>query len=81
LALNPNVWCTEIIWKLLADFDEFADYEWIIGGDFNSSETFDYMWPGGPRGNAQIMERFEALGLRDALREKQRALVPTFKNP
>lgn len=80
LKHNPKVWCTEILWKLLLDTKLLEAGPCIVGGDFNSSETFDYLWPGGPRGNAEIIERMNSLGLYDALRHHQGKLTPTFKN-
>lgn len=81
LIHNPKVWLTEILWKLLSDNPDFKSYSWIVGGDFNSSETFDHCWKGGPRGNKEIIDRMNALGLYDALRSKNGGLVPTFKSP
>ena len=50
----------------------------VVGGDFNSSETFDTLWRGGPRGNVEVMQRMNALGLRDCLRTFRGRLTPTF---
>lgn len=54
--------------------------EWIVGGDFNSSETFD-AWKKGGRGNREVIERMNALGLVDCLRAHHGQLVPTFRTP
>ena len=55
--------------------------QWIVGGDFNSSETFDYLWKDGPtRGNGEVLDRINALGLTERLREYPGQLTPTFKN-
>ena len=53
---------------------------WVIGGDFNSSETFD-AWRVGGRGNAEIISRLNLLGLKDCLRTHHGRLIPTFRNP
>ncbi|MGI8944353.1 MAG: endonuclease/exonuclease/phosphatase family protein, partial [Qipengyuania sp.] len=80
LENNPDLWCTEILWKLLIDEQEIGSRPLMIGGDFNSSETFDH-WGDKPRGNLEIIERMNALGLFDALRHYQGKLIPTFRNP
>ena len=57
-----------------------SDDQWIVGGDFNCSETFDYLWKGGPSGNREILDRMDDLGLTECLRTYNGELVPTFKN-
>lgn len=81
LPSNPDVWCTELLWKSLCDTPGALELPVIVGGDFNSSETFDYLWPGGPRGNREIIDRMNGLGFTEALKGKAGALVPTFRNP
>ena len=39
------------------------------------------MWGAKPRGNREVMDRLNAFGLRDALREKSGQLTPTFRSP
>ncbi len=53
---------------------------WIVGGDFNSSETFDFRAEG-DRGNREIMLRMNGLGSTEVLRSHHGGLVPTFRNP
>ena len=67
LKLNPKVWGTELMWAALLD-RMGDDVPWVVGGDLNASETFDYMWSGGPRGNQEILERMSNLGLVECLR-------------
>jgi exonuclease III len=64
--------------------------EWVIGGDFNSSETFDVEWQRrnnrkfGIRssGNGETLERMSRLGLVECLRQFQNgAITPTFRHP
>ena len=55
LKLNPKVWMTDVLWAALLDRDTADAAPWVVGGDFNASETFDIMWRGGPRGS---IERF-----------------------
>lgn len=44
LQNNPQLWCTEILWKALWDSWNNLEDDVIVAGDFNSSETFDYLW-------------------------------------
>jgi exonuclease III len=81
LTLNPQVWVTELLWAALLDACNPHQTPWIVGGDLNSSETFDYMWGPKPRGNREILDRMYSLGLRECLRETHGMLVPTFRNP
>lgn len=80
LEQNPDVWCTEILWSLLKASMKVDSTPWIVGGDFNSSETFD-AWHVGGRGNGEIIRRLNLLGLRECLRSHHGQLVPTFRNP
>ena len=77
---NPDVWVTEILWSGLKGTMPLSDDQWIVGGDFNSSETFDYLWKGCPSGNREILDRMDDLGLKECLRTYNGELVPTFKN-
>jgi len=61
-----------------------------VGGDFNTSETFDVDWQGrnnkvyGIRssGNAETLERMHRLGLSECLRKYNNdQIVPTFRHP
>jgi len=78
LTQNPNVWVTELLWASLREAD--LTTPWIIGGDLNSSETFDTMWGSKPRGNREIRDRMEGLGLTEVLRHAKGELTPTFIN-
>jgi len=81
LTQNRQVWGTEILWASLQAMGIAADDPLIVGGDLNSSETFDTLWAGGPRGNKEVIERLNALGLHDCLRTFQGRLIPTFRTP
>lgn len=80
LTQNRDVWATEILWACLRSMGSGEKDLLVVGGDFNSSETFDTLWRGGPRGNREVMERMNALGLRDCLRTFQGRLTPTFSH-
>ena len=80
LTQNRDVWATEILWACLRSMDIREDDRFVVGGDFNSSETFDTLWRDGPRGNLEIIERMHTLGLRDCLRTFQGRLTPTFRH-
>jgi hypothetical protein len=79
LKLNPKVWVTELLWAALLD-TAVGEPPWIVGGDLNSSVTFDFVW-GKPRGNQEIQDRMSALGFTECLRKSQGQLVPTFRTP
>jgi len=87
LTKNPEVWATEIIWSALKNTIS-KNEQWIIGGDYNSSETFDrdYQLEHGIRGglvgagNKEIRDRMYALGFKECLLEYSGKLIPTFKN-
>jgi hypothetical protein len=80
LTLNRDVWVADLLWASLAQM-KLDDRElWVLGGDFNLSETFD-LWPGGPRGNREYLDRMEKLGLQECLRMTKGVLTPTFRNP
>jgi exonuclease III len=80
LKNNPDFWLTELMYAGVLSMD-LKDLPWIIGGDLNASVTFDTMWPGGPRGNQEIMDRMANLGLPECLKHYQGKLTPTFRNP
>jgi exonuclease III len=80
LAANPDIWCTEILWDLMRCTVPTLGGQWIVGGDFNSSETFDCRAEG-DRGNREIMSRMNGLGFTEVLRGHHGSLVPTFRNP
>jgi endonuclease/exonuclease/phosphatase family metal-dependent hydrolase len=81
LDLAKEIWPTEILYSgLINEKITIAD-DWIISGDFNTSTTFDTIWPGGPRGCQEIIDRLYSLNLKEALYEFNQKLVPTFRNP
>lgn len=79
LDQNPDIWVSDLVVAALRQ--QVGDkVEWIVGGDFNSCETFD-SWKGGPRGNREWLNRMAALGLTECLRSHQGKLTPTFRRP
>ena len=82
---NPNVWATEIIWSALKEIISDEDF-WMVGGDYNSSETFDkdYKIANGLKegfsssGNREIRERMYELGFKECLLEYNQKLTPTY---
>lgn len=80
LEKNSKVWGTELIWAALRYAIPIINKPWIVGGDFNSSPTFDYLWKGGPHGNQEVLDRMNALGLIECLFHSKGVLTPTFKN-
>jgi hypothetical protein len=87
LQLNPNVWGSEIIWSALKNTIS-SNETWIVGGDYNSSETFDraYQLEHGitrgiiTDGNKEIRDRMYSLGFKECIREYNGKLVPTYKH-
>lgn len=77
LKLNPELWVTEILWSALNKAN-LKGIPWIVGGDLNSSETFDLTFSSG---NREILDRMEALGFTECLKKHNGRLTPTFKNP
>jgi exonuclease III len=87
LQLNPSVWGTEIIWSALKNIVSNNE-NWVVGGDYNSSETLDITWQDknnvrfGIRshGNREILDRMYDLGFKECLREYHGKIVPTYKH-
>lgn len=77
LKNNKKLWVTEILWSALKNAS-LVDAPWIVGGDFNCSETFDLTFSSG---NREILDRMEALGFTECLRAYNGKLTPTFRNP
>jgi len=88
LKLNAQIWGTEIIWAALKN--RISDNEqWIVGGDYNISETFDKEWQekNGVRfgirssGNKEILDRMYEIGFTECLRKYNDKIIPTFRHP
>ena len=78
LKSNPRwIWLADILWSLLANADITDDTRWIVGGDFNSSVKFDVPRD---RGNREIVDRMQGLGLTDCLSPGALHPVPTFQH-
>ena len=76
LTLSRDVWLSDCLWAALPTCPSEA---WIVGGDFNLSETFD-AWSGGPRGNREYLDRMISSGYTECLRESTGQLTPTFRH-
>lgn len=76
LTNNPALWFTEILWSLVGGTVFGDDTNLIVGGDFNSSVLFDFPTD---RGNRQVMDRMNALGLTDCVKHCLGKPVPTFR--
>jgi len=79
LEYSPDVWVTELLWAALKTQD-FNKGLWIVAGDLNTSATFDDLWPGGPHGNREVLQRFKDIGLIECLQGSNGMLIPTFRN-
>jgi endonuclease/exonuclease/phosphatase family metal-dependent hydrolase len=73
------VWVADLLRAALADGERPGSVPWVVGGDFNLSETFD-LWRGGPRGNREYLDLMARLGFVECLRMAQGRLTPTFRN-
>ena len=78
-SLNRNVWVTDLLRNAIQQIPTLPNEAWVIGGDFNSSETFDF-GPGGPRGNKEHLDHMAELGLTECLRKSRGKLAPTFRH-
>jgi endonuclease/exonuclease/phosphatase family metal-dependent hydrolase len=79
LKLDPDVWVGDILWAALHHSQYPSRDLWLVGGDFNLSESFDWR-PKGPRGNKEYLDRMAALGLVECLRQSTGCVTPTFRN-
>ena len=85
-----QVWATEILQEALENAKPFNKTLWIVGGDYNCSETFDADWQdkNGKRfgireyGSAckEILDATKNLGFKECLREYNGVITPTFKH-
>lgn len=76
---DPGVWVIDLLRASLAHQRPDLNQPWIVAGDFNTSETFDWR-SGGPRGNREYLDCMEELGFTECLRKSQGRLTPTFRN-
>ena len=79
LTQNCDVWVGDLLWASLVASEINKEQNWIVGGDFNLSESFD-LWCGGPRGNREYLDRMSEVGLVECLRTSTGILTPTFRN-
>jgi hypothetical protein len=69
----------DILWAGLKRLGLGPGERWVVGGDFNLSETFDQAsWSAG--GNGEYLDRMASLGLVECLRQARGSLTPTFRN-
>lgn len=78
LSQHSKIFGTELLWATLGAMQIQPTERLVVAGDFNSSETFDNPKP---RGNRDIMDRLNGLGLSEVLLHSQGALTPTFRSP
>jgi exonuclease III len=87
-SLNPDVWGTDILWAALKNTVSHNGL-WVVGGDLNSSETYDADWQDRNNkafsirssGNAEMIARMRQLGFIECLRKSNNDnIVPTFRH-
>ena len=78
LSQHTKIFGTELLWATLGVMQIQPTERFIVAGDFNSSETFDVPRP---RGNRDIMDRLNNLGLIEVLLHSRGELTPTFRTP
>lgn len=76
LINNMELWLADILRYALKNVNQ--NDNWIIGGDFNLSETFDYPIN---KGNKEYLDGMRDLGFIECLTTFNGRLIPTFKNP
>jgi exonuclease III len=76
LENNSELWLADILRYALKDIDQ--NDAWVIGGDFNLSETFDYPIN---KGNKEYLDGMQKLGFTECLATFNGRLVPIFRNP
>ncbi len=75
---RPAVWLIELVLAALQNIKLRRSERWLVGGDFNTSETFDFTWGSG---NREILDGMSNLGFTECLRAHNHKLTPTFRNP
>jgi exonuclease III len=73
---NPRVWMTDLLWSALKNTD-LNTSPLVVGGDFNSSETFDLTFGSG---NREFLDKMKSLRFTECLRKYNGRLTPTFRN-
>ena len=77
LSANPDLWLTDVLWACLKHRPPAPAEPRIVGGDLNSSPTFDVRRPWA--GNQETLDRMADLGFVECLRTSQGRPTPTFR--
>ena len=75
LPTNAGLWLSDVLWSCLRQRPPAPEAVWIVGGDLNSSPTFDVRRP--LAGNQETLDRMARLGLVECLRSSQGRLQPS----
>lgn len=78
LSANPDLWLTDVLWACLKHRPPAPAEPRIVGGDLNSSPTFDVRRPWA--GNQETLDRMADLGFVECLRTSQGRPTPTFRH-
>jgi len=74
---EKEIYLTDLLLATLKNQDLKGEQCWVVGGDMNSSETFDATWGSG---NGEFLNGMKELGLTECLRHHNKRLIPTFQN-
>ncbi len=83
-AQKNDIWVADLVRAILPSLFRKTAGEWVIGGDFNYSATFDQkeiekdVWVKNDRGNQEYLDGMRALELEELLFSHQKKLTPTF---
>jgi len=85
-----EVWMTELLQDALENAKISRDTQWVVGGDYNSSETFDAAWQDAHKkrfplrysdnGNKETFDLMKKLGFKECLRDYNEKIIPTYKH-
>jgi hypothetical protein len=77
---GDGVYLTDVLLAALKQKKTGGAAAWVVGGDFNLSENFEWKWGSGPRGNKEFLDAMAGLRLVECLRHANGKLVPTFRH-
>lgn len=70
---NEVIWVADLVLAMLRKKLSLSDESWIVGGDFNTCETF-------AKDAKEFLGKMSELGLKECLRAFQGQITPTFRH-